>query len=210
MFEDVEIIDLSPELVPGHEDRRLAIRPFITEQDQTLMHDIDMMSHVGVHIEAPFHYKEDLKGISELPLSSFFGDGLCIDVSGAGKAGAITPDTLLESGPAEGVKPGDIVLLHSMFEGEDVPYISRECAEFLGALPIKMLGIDSTIRLEETHTGPGGMATHDSLLRKDIPLIERLVNLDKVKGKRFLFFGFPLRIKGLDSSPIRAVALVKK
>ena len=206
MFEDYEIIDLSPELVPGHEDRRLAIRPFIFEENHTTMHDIDMMSHVGVHVEAPFHYKEDLKGVSELPLSIFFGDGLCIDVSGAGKAGAITPNTLLESKRSGGVKPGDIVLLHSDFLGQDVPYISRECAEFLSNLPIKMLGIDNSIRLEQ----PGGMATHDSLLRKDIPLIERLANLDKVKGKRFLFFGFPLRIKGLDSSPIRAVALVRK
>lgn len=206
MFEDYEIIDLSPELVPGHEDRRLSIRPFLAPEDQLLMHDIDMMSHVGAHIEAPFHYKENLKGISELPLLKFFGDCLCIDVSGAGKAGAITPDTLLESGPSEGIKPGDIVLLHSMFEGEDVPYISRESAEYLERLPVKMLGVDNSIRVEE----PGGIATHDSLLRKDIPLIERLANLDKVKGKRFLFFGFPLRIKGLDSSPIRAVALVKK
>jgi len=59
MFEDYQIIDLSPELVPGQEDRRLAIRPFLAESDQLLMHDIDMMSHVGAHIEAPFHYKED-------------------------------------------------------------------------------------------------------------------------------------------------------
>jgi len=206
MFEDYAIVDLSPELVPGHEDRRLAIRPFLAESDQLLMHDIDMMSHVGAHIEAPFHYKEDLKGIAELTLSTFFGEGLCIDISGAGKAGAVTPDTLLESAPSGGINPGDIVLLHSMFADEDIPHIARECAEFLAALPVKMLGVDSSIRVEE----PGGMATHDTLLRKDIPLIERLVNLDKVKGKRFLFFGFPLRIKGLDSSPIRAVALVKK
>jgi len=46
-------------------------------------------------------------------------------------------------------------------------------------------------------------------LRKNIPLIERLVNMEGLPD-RFLFIGFPLRIVGLDSSPIRAVALVRE
>jgi len=55
---------------------------------------------------------------------------------------------------------------------------------------------------------PGGsMATHNNLLRNDIPLIEGLVNLDKVQKERIFYIGLPLRVKGLDSSWIRAIAL---
>ena len=51
------------------------------------------------------------------------------------------------------------------------------------------------------------MATHNNLLRNDIPLIEGLVNLDKVQKERIFYIGLPLRVKGLDSSWIRAIAL---
>ena len=52
LLEGYRLIDLSPELRPGKESRRLEIRPFIYEGDNTIMHDVDMMSHVGVHVEA--------------------------------------------------------------------------------------------------------------------------------------------------------------
>ncbi len=36
---------------------------------------------------------------------------------------------------------------------------------------------------------------------------ENLANLDQVVGKRFTFFGLPLRIRNGTGSPVRAVAL---
>ena len=37
---------------------------------------------------------------------------------------------------------------------------------------------------------------------------ENLANLAEVAGRRFTFFGFPLRIRGGHGSPVRAVAML--
>ena len=204
MFAGCKIVDLSPELVPGKEDRRLAIREYVHEADKTYMHEIDTMSHVGVHIEAPSHYKRHLTDVSALPLSAFIGDAVRLNVKSVGKGRPILPEHIRKLART-GVKKNDILLLYSPYFGKDSPYISRALAEWMARLPVKMLGIANSIGLEE----PKHMFTHDLLMRKDIPLIERIENLEKLP-ERFIFIGFPLRIKGLDSSPIRAVALVKK
>lgn len=204
MFEGLKIIDLSPELIPGEEDRRLEVRTFLYEADNTYMTDIDMTSHLGVHIEAPSHYKTDLKDVSQLPLEDFLGDAICLNVKSVGKGQPITPEDLARISRTGGVRPRDILFLHSPFEGADRPVISRALAEWMSELPIKMLGLDHTITIEEK----GRMFTHDFLLRKDITLMERVANLDAVP-ERFVFIGLPLRIRGIDSSPIRAIALVK-
>lgn len=39
---------------------------------------------------------------------------------------------------------------------------------------------------------------------------ENLVNTEKLpNGKKFMFYGFPLKIRGGDGSPVRAVAVIK-
>jgi kynurenine formamidase len=204
MFKGHKIVDLSPELVPGKEDRRLAIREYIFELDKTYMHDIDMMSHIGAHIEAPSHYKKHLTDVSRLPLSSFIGEAVCLNVKSVGKAKPILPEHVKKISKT-GVKKNDILILYSPYKGKDIPFISLQLAEWMAKLPVKLLGIANSVGLEE----PKRMFTHDFLMRKDIAIIERIENLDKVP-ERFIFIGFPLRIKGLDSSPIRAVALVKR
>jgi len=204
MSQGYKIVDLSPELIPGKEDRRLAIRRYVFKGDNTYMHDIDMMSHLGVHIEAPSHYKTHLPDVCKLPLSDFIGEAVSLNMKSVGKGGRILPEHIRKISKT-GVKRNDILLLYSPYSGRDVPCISRPLAEWMARLPVKLLGIANSIGLEESKR----MFTHDLLMRRKIAIIERIENLEKVP-ERFLFIGFPLRIKGLDSSPIRAVALVKK
>ena len=45
------------------------------------------------------------------------------------------------------------------------------------------------------------------MLSNEIPIIEALTNLEELEKPRFLFFGFPAKMGGLESFPIRAVAL---
>jgi len=69
-----------------------------------------------------------------------------------------------------------------------------------------MLGIQN-IGVEESHAS---MATHSNMLENDIPVIEGLANLEAVKKDRVFYIGLPLRVYGLDSSWIRAIALEEK
>jgi len=50
---------------------------------------------------------------------------------------------------------------------------------------------------------------HDILMSQDITFLENLCRLEELRGKEFWLIALPLLIAELDSSPVRAVALVK-
>jgi len=73
-----------------------------------------------------------------------------------------------------------------------------------------MVGVDDTVFPEDPKYAMKDLEKyfcHDLMLSNEIPIIEGLANLDKLKQKRFLFFGFPARMGGLEAFPIRAVAI---
>lgn len=52
--------------------------------------------------------------------------------------------------------------------------------------------------------------TERALLAQGIITYTDLVNVGKLRGKQFTFYGFPLRIKNGDGSPVRAVAILSE
>ncbi|MFQ6075782.1 MAG: cyclase family protein [Candidatus Bathyarchaeia archaeon] len=205
------IVDLSMELHPGvqkvnrqyvhgRELRRLEIRQFIYAPDMTFMHWVDTETHIGTHVEGPSHYIEGGKAVSAIPIEGYMGEAIILKFADKGPRDGerqpITPEDLT------GVREGDIVLMWSPYGRGETPYISPEAAEWLRKRGIKMIGIQG-IGLE----APGSMASHEAFLRNDIPIIEGLVNLDQLKRERFFYIGLPLKIAGLDSSWVRAIAL---
>ena len=114
-----------------------------------------------------------------------------------GKRQPITSDDL------ENVQERDIVLFYRKFGREETPYISTDAEKFLTYdKKIKMVGIQG-IGLEE----PRRMESHENFLKNDIPIIEVLINLDKVQKERVFFIGLPFNISYIDSSWIRAITL---
>jgi arylformamidase len=202
------IVDLSAEVVPGilkgeqyvHGSvrRRFEVRRFIYANDKTFMNWVETETHVGTHVECPLHYLEGGKDVASLPLRAFMGEAVAVNLRHK-RAEPITSADL----EAAGVKGSDIVLMWSGRSGDDRPFISAGAAEWLLRTRVKMIGVDDSIGVEEA----GSMATHDFLLKNDIPIIEGLSNLDGLKCNRFFFIALPLRVRGLDSSWVRAVAL---
>jgi len=178
------------------------------------MHYVDMESHVSTHVEAPSHYIPDRYGrsapdLSELPLSVFFGSAVLIDCSDLSPKTPIGTD-ILRKFP---IRKGDIVLIgkgrHIGADGDDRSFMTKEGAEYLLSKRIKLIAFDDTIFPENTQIirGLSTMFTHDIMLSNNIPIIERLANLEELTKTRFLFFTFPPKMGGIDSFPIRAVAI---
>ena len=205
------VVDLSKELRPGvrkvngeyvhgEETRRLEIRQFIYAPDKMLMHWVDTESHIGTHVEGPSHYPGQEKAPSDLPLETYMGEALVLNLTSLkpenGKRKPITLSHL------EKVRKGDIVLLWSPYGRAEAPYISPEAAEWLRKRGIKMLGIQG-VGLE----APGSTASHDAFLKNAIPIIEGLVNLEKIRGERVFYVGLPIKMAHIDSIWIRAIVL---
>jgi len=201
------LVDLSDEVQPntlkvngeylrGNQTRRFNIQQFINAEDKTYMHFIEAESHIGTHVEGPSHLRGDLKSLVDIPLDRFMGEAIVL------KFEANTP---IRPENLKAVKEGDIVLMWS----PSGAYITSEAADYLAEKRIKMLGVQNVSPEEPgpSHiTSEVKLATHKALLENDIPIIEGLVNLDKIKCERVFFVGLPMKISRLDSSWIRAVA----
>lgn len=204
-LKNYRIVDLSAEVQPnvlkvngeyirGNQIRRFNLRQFINSEDETYMHFIEAESHIGTHVEGPSHLRDELKSCADMPLEKFMGEAIIL------KFAANTP---IRPEHLKKVKEDDIVLLWSP-EGA---YITPEAADFLAKKHIKMLGVQN---VSPEDPSSQKLATHISLLENDIPIIEGLVNLDKIGSERVFFIGLPLNVAHLDSSWIRAIVFEPK
>jgi len=207
-FKKARVVDISKTVVPGKEERRLEIRPYKVYAGE-IMNDIDTMSHIGTHVEVPCHFIEPLRGtkckhLADYPPEAWMGEAVFVNLSSLAPKVAITSEFV----KSFGVKSGDIVVMgNSKHKGDDMNYLSNEAAKYMADLGIKILGMDTSFKIEEFFTPLGAMMTHVYMLEKEIPLIEVMWNLHELRERRFFFIGVPVAIVSLDAFPIRAVAL---
>lgn len=214
------VVDLTYHLFPEREQRRLKLKATRT-LDTSFANEyaVEMHAHIGTHVEGPYHCLENGKKIDELPAERFVGEATIVDLTNKGDEDrAITKADLGKV--ATSIREGDIVLLKTgygdKFPSEEMqsegymaksPYLTHKAVEWLIEKRIKLLGIDFW-SIEEFPIDPRiGESRHIMLFEHEIPLIHSLVNLTRLKAERVFFVALPLPISGLDSSPVRAVAL---
>jgi kynurenine formamidase len=217
-FSQARIIDLSKKVTPGAAEgpldtgqRKYEIKSF-TYPPGEIMHNIEMESHISSHVEAPSHFVPVRHGrsaddVSEVPLITWFGMAVLVDCKDLAPQTAIGKEILEKFQ----IREKDIVLFGKCpHQGEDRCYLAKEGVEYLLEKKIKMVGVDDTVFPENPEfigKDLNAYYTHDLMLSNDIPIIEGLANLGELKEQRFLFFGFPAKMGGLESFPIRAVAI---
>lgn len=181
---------------------------------------ISVFSHSGSHVDAPYHFCLQGKSIEEVDIADFiFTRALFINVE-TGKGGRI-PVERLRGTP--GLEQADILLLYTGYSRycdnepvfrDDFPALTLETCRFLREeLPeLKAIALD-TMSVDGTDGYETGFANHHMLLemREDNMrpiLIYENMNFTPIIGCRDFFkvYGIPLRMKGLDASPVTMVA----
>ena len=182
------------EEVPG------TIRP---EGEWYVMSDVELMDHVGTHIEAPLHCLKDGMDLSQIPLEKLIGDAVILDLRDAYSDSGVTPEQVKKAvDDAGGIKKNDIVLC---MMGE-TDYFSTEAIRWLVDAGMKLMGVDSA-GVEIPHSVSHANENHLALFRADIPLIERLANLDRLSKSRVKVYALPIPVSGLDAFPLRVIAI---
>ena len=194
------IYDITRPLAPGSIVYPGDIVPRFIQQDhgQYLVTDIRMSTHSGTHIDAPAHYFEEGAGIDQVPFAALMGWCRVVDLSGVDRA-------LVASDLRELLKDMDKVLLKTSFSDkcefdEDYPSLTPEAAGFLIRSGITCIGTDAP-SIEEFH---GNGDVHRTLLSNGAIIIE-LLDLHGVKEGDYWMIALPLRLRGLDGSPCRAL-----
>jgi kynurenine formamidase len=227
----IEIIDLSQEIFPG-----MPAFPGLPEVEITLhisheqwdgITDSNVVSpavnrlvlgeHTGTHVDAINHMARQHRGrsIDTMPLTMFYTEGICLDLSHKGLRELIEPADLERalSEASLDIKQGDTVLLYTDHYrrafGTDAwhngPGISVEAARWLGQQKIAAFGVETMapgvvdVSNKEVHRICGELGfTH----------YENMINLYQLIGRgRFRFIGLPLKIRGGTGSPVRAIAV---
>lgn len=226
-----EIIDLSQEIFPG-----MPVFPGLPEVEITVhvsheqwdgirdsdvvtpaVNRLNMGEHSGTHVDAINHMARQYRdqSIDTMPLTMFYTEGICLDLSYKGLRELIEVADLERALSAAGlaIQRGDTVLLYTdhyrrAFGTADWhrgPGVSVEAARWLGGQGIAAFGVETAspgvidISNKEVHRICGELGfTH----------YENMVNLHQLIGRgRFRFIGLPLKIRGGTGSPVRAVAV---
>lgn len=88
---------------------------------------------------------------------------------------------------------------------QECPEISLELAEWLASRRIAVLGMDTP-----TPSLCAWQEVHVALLSAGVVIVEGLAHLAKLPPFGAFFIATPLRIRGGDGSPVRAIALVDR
>ncbi len=191
----------------------------ITDSDivSPVVNRLEMSDHAGTHVDAMNHMGRAYRGqsIETMPLSNFYTEGICLDVSYRGLRELIEIKDLENALAVTGldIKQGDTILLYTdhyrrTFGTEDWPHhpgLSAEAARWLGIKRVAAFGVESM--------APGvrqvsNKAVHQICGELGFTHYENMVNLYQLVGRgRFRFIGFPLKIKGGTGAPVRAVAI---
>jgi kynurenine formamidase len=177
-----------------------------------------LCDHGPTHVDALSHLdpRQDAPHIDEMPLDTFWGPGTCLDISDLAAReycdAARLERALAES--ASDLRPGDVLLLRTgvadRLSGRreyvtDYPGLDASAAAWLGDHRVKCFGVDSP---SPDNPADRVYPVHLYCRENGITHYENLANLGAVVGKRFTFFGFPLRIRRGHGSPVRALALL--
>lgn len=156
--------------------------------------------HLGSHADAPFHTEPRGEGMADMPLDRYLG--LCRVVR-------VPPQPLIEPRHVDGIdlaNPGRLLFKsESVRDRRSFPErftaISPELAGLLAERGVLLVGMDTpSVDPFDSKT----LDAHHTLFRAGIAILEGLV-LDGVPEGMYELIALPLRMAGLDASPVRAV-----
>ena len=227
MLKSGRMVELSHRLVPGQEEFPLEIETFNTDEVMAkterpdemriqrrediwyILQEVKLGSHVGTHVEFPYHHLKDGKSAADYPLERLVGDAVLLDFSHKKAGEEITKQEVIDSGVE--IRRGDIVLIrtdmHKLWktpQAHERPVLSIEATQYLvEEVGIHCIGTDAT-GLEVR--GRDDQPVHEILFTGDVAVVESLTNLDQLRSTRFQIIMLPLMVEGMDACPVRAVA----
>ncbi|MFQ5917227.1 MAG: cyclase family protein [Candidatus Binatia bacterium] len=162
---------------------------------------LTMSVHSGTHLDAPFHFVPNGPTIDSLPLDLFVGPAV---------VHAVEADRYITAEHVAQVNLGDAprvlfktknsqLLKKSTYDPSFVAF-SVDAAEALVARGVRLVGLDY---LSVAHADEQ-IPVHRAFLDHEVALLEG-VDLSEINPGRYELFCFPVRLRGSDGAPCRAV-----
>lgn len=178
--------------------------------------------HIGTHIDALRHFREDGPGPEGIPIEYCYGHGVCLDFRHLSKGAGISVSDMKAAlvKIQYTLKPLDIVLIHTgagkIQHTEayltDHVGMTGESTEWLLDQGVKVTGIDAV-----TYDPPVWAMferkkfweAHRVMIKREYYHLENLTNLDQLPPYGFTLSLFPIKWVNTTAAPVRAVAILE-
>lgn len=157
-------------------------------------------THMGTHIDAPFHFDENGMKVLDLPIDLYIGRARVLDVSGKESVGRSDVEDI-DFGGAErillktGSRP-DATIFPPSFT-----YLRADIGPLLKERGVRLIGVDTpSVDPEISKT----VEAHHSLNENGVMILENIV-LSEVEPGDYELIALPLPLQDGDGSPVRAV-----
>jgi arylformamidase len=172
---------------------------------------VETTPHLGSHADAPFHTEADGAGVGELPLAPFLGPCRVVAVpreADGEPPPLVEPRHLVDAAgrPVDPADPPRLLFKTGSVAGRSVfperfTALSPELAALLAAAGTLLVGLDTP---SVDSFDSKDLPAHHALFRGGVANLEGL-DLDGVPPGIYELIALPLRLTGLDASPVRAV-----
>jgi len=184
---------------PGDTPYSFELVSRIAQGDSVNIGKITTTTHLGTHLDAPYHYQESGGKLESVLLSTLIGPCRMVDARGQSvldapfikSLGDLPERVLFYSG-----QPNDWDTFPKEFMS-----VSPAAAKALAAAGVKLFGTDApSVDTLNSKDLPG----HKAFAKAGIYIVEGLA-LAQVKPGDYGLIVLPLRLEGADASPVRAI-----
>lgn len=206
-----QIFDISPmvsartAVYPGDTPFSAQFLLDMKKGDHLTLSQFTTSAHIGAHADSPSHYALKGAGIEARSLATYMGPAQVIEVT-------CKPDTRIQ---VEDLRGQTIQAPRVLFKTGSFPdpnhwngdfmSLSAELVQYLADKGVRLVGIDTpSIDLADDKI----LESHQVVNKNNMAILEGLV-LAHVPPGLYGLVALPLRLEGLDASPVRAI-LIKK
>lgn len=161
---------------------------------------LTMSTHMGTHIDAPFHFDDNGLKVLDLPVDLFIGRARVIDVTGCLTIGCKELEQL-DFGGVERIllrtgSRDNLTVFPDQF-----PVLRADIGPLLKERGVRLVGVEApSVDPEDSKT----MDAHHALNDNGVMILENIVLRDVPAGDYDLI-ALPLALADSDGSPVRAV-----
>lgn len=197
---------------------------------------VEMSSHAGTHMDAPYHYGpqtipggERPKYIDEWPLEWCFGPGVVLDIRGLPDGAEVGPQEVEQKFKEMNydLQPRDVVLVMTgndkLWGSEEYltcgGHLGRDALKWILEHDIKLVGTDSWCFDRSYAAWSADYLKHDRDasylwpchllgLEMEYVHVEKMAHLDELPPSGFTVYAFPIKISQGTAGFVRAVAFI--
>ena len=180
-------------------------------KDKEFCYNFSTTSADGTHIQSPHYFLKDGKKINEFPIDYFRREAVVVDLYNLQEK-FISSNELRRQLEKENLKNKAVILRTGIMDqlldskGVKDKLMHPEDAQYLIDKGVKMIVADVTC-LDAPLENSGDAPTTRLFCKHDVVLVKQACNLQAISKHYVIVEAYPLKIRGISGTPVRAVVI---